>query len=114
MSTTPTSDSRDQLARLRAQLDDCLLRDAHEQGRRLAKLNGRARSGKPIDRSLRDIEARLARSREQLAARRAQPLTLRYPDDLPVAERREDLLAALDAHQVVVQPTLARKSDLHR
>ncbi|NWO54768.1 ATP-dependent RNA helicase HrpA [Chromohalobacter israelensis] len=102
MSTTPTSDSRDQLARLRAQLDDCLLRDAHEQGRRLAKLNGRARSGKPIDRSLRDIEARLARSREQLAARRAQPLTLRYPDDLPVVERREDLLAALDAHQVVV------------
>lgn len=102
MSTTPTSDSHDQLAHLRAQLDDCLLRDAYDQGRRLDKLVGRARGGKPIDRSLREIETRLARSREALAARRAQPLTLNYPEHLPVAERRDDLLAALDEHQIVV------------
>nr|WP_297460079.1 ATP-dependent RNA helicase HrpA [uncultured Halomonas sp.] len=85
-----------------ARLDDCLLRDAHNQGRRLARLKPRARDGQPIDRALRDIDARLVASQAQLEARRQLPVTLRYPEQLPVAEKREDILAALREHQVVV------------
>lgn len=105
MSTT-TSDpalSRQQalITRQRA-LDGALLSDAHRLGRRLEGLTRRARDGKPIDRALREIDARLAESRARLERRRALPVTLDYPPALPVAEKREDILAALREHPVVV------------
>lgn len=85
-----------------ARLDGCLLRDAYDQRRRLARLESRARGGKPIDRALRDIDARLSASQASLEMRRQLAVTLRYPDTLPVAEKREDILDALRDHQVVV------------
>ncbi len=87
---------------LETRLDGCLLRDAHEQRQRLRRLARRARDGKPIDRSLKEIESRLAASSEVLARRRSQPVTLEYPESLPVAARRETILEALRDHQVVV------------
>src|SRR5690554_7440993 len=44
----------------------------------------------------------MARSRERVARRAARPVTFNYPPELPVVERREDILAALRDHQVVV------------
>jgi len=87
---------------LETRLDACLLRDAHEQRQRLQRLARRARDGKPIDRSLNEIEARLTASSEALARRRRQPVTLDYPESLPVAAKRETILDALRDHQVVV------------
>lgn len=100
--TASNPDALGALDSRRAQLDACLLRDAREQGRRLAKLRQRAKAGKPIDRALRELDARLRRSQALLEKRRAQPVTLNYPESLPVAEKREDILAALRAHPIVV------------
>lgn len=86
----------------RARLETCLLRDAYDQARRIARLKQRVRAGKPVDRALRDIDARLSSSQAALEARRQLPVTLRYPESLPVAEKREDILAALREHQIVV------------
>lgn len=90
------------LTDLETRLDSCLLRDAQEQHRRLQRLARRAREGKPIDRSLKEIEARLRASSEAVARRRRQPVTLDYPESLPVAAKRETILEALREHQVVV------------
>ena len=68
----------------------------------MAKLRQRAKAGKPIDRALRELDARLASSQALLEKRRAQPVMLNYPESLPVAEKRENILAALRAHQIVV------------
>ncbi|WP_251979045.1 ATP-dependent RNA helicase HrpA [Salinicola avicenniae] len=87
---------------LQRRLDDCLLRDAHEQRRRLERLARRARDGKPIDRALKEIESRLEASHEAVQRRRRQPVKLDYPESLPVASRRETILDALREHQVVV------------
>jgi len=46
--------------------------------------------------------ARLGPLTPQEEGRLARLPVPEYPDDLPVAQRREDLLAAIDAHQVVV------------
>nr|WP_229358998.1 ATP-dependent RNA helicase HrpA [Halomonas salipaludis] len=87
---------------LEARLGDCLGGDAVRLGKRLAGLERRARDGKPVDRGLGEIERLIEASASKVAARRAQPVTLRYPPELPVAERRDDILAALREHQVVV------------
>lgn len=105
MSTTtrpqPTADLS-RLDALQTNVSDCLLRDAREFERRLAGLKRRAREGKPVDRGLDEIERRLASSRALLERRLALPVRLEYPAELPVAERREDIIAALREHQVVV------------
>jgi ATP-dependent helicase HrpA len=43
-----------------------------------------------------DVTARVA------ARAAARPTAIRYPDELPIAARRQDLLDAIEAHQVVV------------
>ncbi len=96
------SPSLQSLNDLQTRLDACLLRDAHEQRQRLERLARRARDGKPIDRSLKEIEARLTASSDAVERRRRQPVTLEYPESLPVAARRETILEALREHQVVV------------
>jgi ATP-dependent helicase HrpA len=49
-----------------------------------------------------DIDAELAAAEDRAARRRASVPTPSYPTALPVVERRDDVLAALRDHQVVV------------
>ncbi len=87
---------------LRRGLGEVMLRDRPALARRLGGLERRLKEGKPIDRGLEEIAAAQARSAALAARRFAQPVALNYPPELPVAERREDILAALSGHQVVV------------
>lgn len=102
--TTRPADSRAQsrIETLASQLDEAMLSDAHEFHRRLAGLKRRVRDGKPVDRGLNDIERRLAQSRAAVERRRGANVRLDYPEELPVAERRGDILEALTDNQVVV------------
>jgi ATP-dependent helicase HrpA len=90
------------LSALRQGLDGVLLRDRPALEKRLGGLARRLKEGKPVDRGLGEVEQAVARSREAVARRAARPVTLNYPPELPVVERREDILAALRDHQVVV------------
>ncbi|MFW5845974.1 MAG: ATP-dependent RNA helicase HrpA, partial [Planctomycetota bacterium] len=87
---------------LRRQLDDCLPEDRLELQRRLHQLAGRLRRQQPHDRMQSGIEERLRHSQEALRARRAHAPRLEYPDELPISERREELLRALREHRVLV------------
>ena len=78
---------------LRARLGELTLRDEHALLRRL----GHARTPE----ELAALAARVAEAEARVARRRAAVPEVTYPD-LPVTARREDLLAALAEHQVVV------------
>ncbi|HEY2832687.1 MAG TPA: ATP-dependent RNA helicase HrpA [Sporichthyaceae bacterium] len=88
------------IGELRAALDSLSLREAHHLGRRLDRLA--RRRGASDDAALaalaRDIEAGAAR----LSARRDSVPSVHYPDDLPISARREQIAAAIAAHQVVI------------
>src|SRR5690606_20054090 len=86
---------------LRSRLGALTLRDEDRIRRRL----DRARAGRgrrPDEAALAAIEEELRRAEERVAARRAAVPEITYPPSLPITERREDLLAALRDHQVVV------------
>nr|WP_320416214.1 ATP-dependent RNA helicase HrpA [Halomonas faecis] len=91
-----------QIERLKQALDGVMLRDRPTLEKRLGGLARRLKEGKPVDRGLPRVAEAIETSRAQAARRHALPVTLNYPPDLPVAERREDILAALRDHQVVV------------
>ncbi|GAA5082696.1 ATP-dependent RNA helicase HrpA [Nocardia iowensis] len=78
---------------LRTRLANLSLRDEYRLKRRLDK----ARGG-----DLGAVEAEIAAAELRIDARRAAVPEIRYPEQLPVTQRREDIAAAIAAHQVVI------------
>ncbi len=92
----------DSFQQLEAAIDGCLQPDREPFRRRLRGLHRRARGGKPFDRGLSALERDIQASYARRTARRASLPTPDYPPELPVVERREELLRAIREHQVVV------------
>ncbi|HKE79434.1 MAG TPA: ATP-dependent RNA helicase HrpA [Solirubrobacteraceae bacterium] len=85
------------LSELRGALGELTLRDAHRLRRRIDALRGRADAA-----AVARVEAEIARARERIERRRAALPAIDYPPELPITARRDDLLAAIRDHQVVV------------
>ncbi|NUS45735.1 MAG: ATP-dependent RNA helicase HrpA [Mycobacteriaceae bacterium] len=92
MSTHATSPSsaRD----LAARLGELTLYDEH-------RLRGRLRAARD-PKALARVEADIAAAEIRVRARRESVPAIRYPEALPVSARRDDIAAAIAAHQVVV------------
>ncbi len=95
-------DVQSRIQRLMKRTDDALAADASRLRGRLRAARARARRGQPVDRMLAQVEQQLAASCDIVAMRREAMPAVRYPDDLPVAARREDIMAAIAEHRVVV------------
>ena len=90
------TDFADLRARLAAASPQLLARDAQRLTRQLARADAK-RFDAP--RFLVDLAACMQRQAVREALR---PQTLRYPDELPVVQAREELLAAIRAQQVLI------------
>ncbi|WP_433684066.1 ATP-dependent RNA helicase HrpA [Nocardia sp. CA-119907] len=88
---TRTADAN--LRELRTRLAAVTLRDEH----RLRRSLDRARGG-----DLTDIAAEIAAAEQRVEARRAAVPEIRYPEQLPVSARREDIAKAIMENQVVI------------
>lgn len=69
---------------------------------RLARRHERLRRSKKPDLDRSQLVGELQRAERRLANRRAAVPRLSYPGELPVSQRHDDLLAAIEAHQVLV------------
>ncbi|MGW4355077.1 ATP-dependent RNA helicase HrpA, partial [Nocardia sp. NPDC004582] len=78
---------------LRSRLADLSIRDEHRLRRRLDK----ARGG-----DLTSLEAEFDAAQRRVESRRAAVPAITYPEQLPVSARRDDIAAAIAAHQVVI------------
>ncbi|MFF9336113.1 ATP-dependent RNA helicase HrpA [Streptomyces albogriseolus] len=89
------------LGSLASRLSELSLRDAHRLGRRL---EGARKIRKPEARAavLGEIEAEVAASGERMAARRARVPQVRYPEQLPVSQKKDAIAEAIRDHQVVI------------
>lgn len=83
-------------------LDNCLLKDRGNFLQRLIKIKERQKQGKPFDKALEKLHADLAASNARVQQRQGLIPAIRYPDDLPVAERREEIRAVIEKSQVVI------------
>ncbi|MBP2707003.1 ATP-dependent RNA helicase HrpA [Microbispora sp. RL4-1S] len=88
------------LADLQSRLPDLMLRDQRRLRRRIdgiRRVRGSSRQA-VAEEIAKDVEAA---ERRVVTRREAMPV-LRYPEELPVSRRRDDLLAAIRDHQVVI------------
>ncbi len=89
------------LAELQDRLPGLMLRDQRRLGRRAEQAAALADSGareQALDRVLAEVETATA----QAEARRASVPVLRYPPELPVSQRKDEIAAAIRDHQVVI------------
>ncbi|GAB3975523.1 hypothetical protein GCM10027615_43140 [Plantactinospora veratri] len=89
------------LPALRRRLPELMFRDQRRIQRRLdglAKIRDLGRR----QAATAEIAAEIGTAEERLARRRAAVPVITYPAGLPVSERRDDLLAAIRDHQVVI------------
>ncbi|MGW0042673.1 ATP-dependent RNA helicase HrpA [Rhodococcus sp. NPDC003348] len=95
MSTTsPAAQPGPSRRDIKRQLGDLTLRDEYRLRRRL----DRARSAEQLD----AVATELATARARIATRRSRVPRTSYPEALPVSARRDDIAAAIEAHQVVI------------
>jgi ATP-dependent helicase HrpA len=77
-------------------------RHRHSLTRRLRALEQSVRAGRPADEPLTKLEADIRRFREIYDKRLANLPRPTYPLDLPIADKREQIAAAISASQVVI------------
>lgn len=92
---------RSPLADLRARLPELMLRDQHRLRRRIdgaQKMRDAARRAKVAEEIAADVEA----AQRRVERRRLAVPAITYPAELPVAQKKDDILAAVRDHQVVI------------
>jgi len=89
------------VSELRRRLGELTLRDEHRLGGRLQRLRSLDDAG-AREQELATFLAELEKADARVAHRRASVPKLSYPPQLPVSARRDELLATIRDHQVVV------------
>jgi ATP-dependent helicase HrpA len=101
MATSLQRTDASEVAALRDRLADLTIRDEHRLRRRLDLARRDADNGD--DAALARVAGDIAAAAVRIARRRAAvPATIEYPPQLPVSARRDDLMDAIAASQVVI------------
>src|SRR4051812_28176277 len=101
MSSQSAAPAAPSVSDLAAQLSDISPADAARIGRRLDGVR-KIRDERRRDSTLHRIEADIANARLRLVDRQAAAPVVRYPPELPVSQARDELMAAIRDHQVVI------------
>lgn len=97
----PTSPATETLADLRARLPELMLRDERRLARRLDGVR-KVRDGEARTAALADIAHEVDAAERRVERRKATVPAVRYPQELPVSQRRDEIAAAIRDHQVVI------------
>jgi ATP-dependent helicase HrpA len=89
------------LADLRARLPELTLRDQQRLRRRVDGVR-KIKDAKARDRAAAEIAADVAAAEQRVADRRASVPKITYPQELPVGRKKDEILAAIRDHQVVI------------
>jgi ATP-dependent RNA helicase HrpA len=96
--STPTV--KDRIADLAARLPELTIRDQHQLRRRLDRAR-RQREG-PRAAAVARLAADLDAAERRVARRRSSVPSIRYPEELPIVQRRDEIAEAIRDHQVVI------------
>ena len=87
---------------LSRQIADCLCADRHTLRRNLQQIRERQGRNQPVEKLLAETAQRIEQSLGRVATRRAALPRPEYDDNLPVCQKRDEIKAAIEKHQVVI------------
>jgi len=93
---------RQLIAQLENQLDQCMLADRFPLRRRLQQARGYDDQQKSVDKLLSEVAAQIRTSQARLESRRQNLPKPEFSNDLPVNQRKDEIAAAIQKHQVII------------
>ncbi|MGV6808045.1 MAG: ATP-dependent RNA helicase HrpA, partial [bacterium] len=90
------------LDELAVSLQQCLISHRPEFSRLLGQIKRRVGDNKPADKLIKKLSDQIEQSCSIVAARKALIPEINYPDELPIADRRDEIADMIRNHQVVV------------
>lgn len=91
----------DSLSSLYARLDGLMLRDRQRFARRLSGAK-KIKNPQSLQSLLNSLAGEIALAEEKVLRRQAVSPTITYPDNLPVSQKKQDILTAIRDNQVVI------------
>jgi ATP-dependent helicase HrpA len=85
-----------------SQIPNCMLRDQHPLRARLRRIEELMRRRQPADKLLNGLAADVEKSFTRRRQRQANLPRLKFPENLPVVEKKDDIARAIAGNQVVV------------
>jgi ATP-dependent helicase HrpA len=90
------------LAAVKGSLDKLLLTDRSHLNALMRRIRLRIHDRKPVDQQLSRLQEAHQQALKRAESRKQTPLTLTYPKELPVSGRKEEILRAIQDHQVII------------
>jgi ATP-dependent helicase HrpA len=94
--------STEALQQLQPPLDEVMGRDRYRLQRQWHDIQDRSRAGKPVDKALQKLSQAVERSQQLLQRRQEAVPEIKFPEELPVSGRRDEIASLIDKHQVVI------------
>lgn len=91
-----------QLNQLQDSIDQCMLIDRHHAHRKLKTIRTRLKDKKPVDELVDKLQQQIDASHQRYQQRSQQRPAINYPEDLPVSQKRNEIIQAIYDHQVIV------------
>ncbi|GAB1263312.1 ATP-dependent RNA helicase HrpA [Aurantivibrio infirmus] len=90
------------ISSLRQDISTCLVADRFRLQKQLSNLLARQKQKKPFDQVLLRLTQAIQESHSRVERRRKNVPLIEFPDELPIAQKREDITKAIESNQVVV------------
>ena len=91
-----------QLTNLEKSIHQCLLKDRFPFKRKLQSIRSRLRNNKPIDDAFNSLTKAVENSNKTLQLREQKKPLVSYPEELPVSQKRDEIIEAITNNQVIV------------
>ncbi len=97
-----TPDQSQALDNLQQLIDLCMLKDRETIRRKLQTIRRRIRDNKPVDQLLEKALQQANQSAQMLQLRGSRLPSIHYAEELPVSQKRNEIIQAIYDHQVIV------------
>jgi len=93
---------RTQIEQIKKTIQHIMLKDQFSAKRKAQSIQSRLNASKPVDQTLVNLQALVDKSANQYQARLLNKPTTSYPEELPVSQKRDEIIAAIKQNQVIV------------
>jgi len=91
-----------QLSKLEKSFRQCLLKDRFPFKRKLQTIRGNIKNKKPVDKAIESLSIAVEKSLKICQSRKQNKPVTTYPEELPVSQKRDDIIQAIHDNQVIV------------
>ncbi|MCW9047590.1 MAG: ATP-dependent RNA helicase HrpA [Gammaproteobacteria bacterium] len=93
---------RTQIDQIKKSIQHIMLKDQFSAKRKVQSIQSRINASKPVEQALVNLQSHIDQSAKQYQLRLRNKPTTSYPEELPVSQKRDEIIQAIKQNQVIV------------